>query len=116
MFHRTPNHKRKHLISPPGKFVRRKGNNGARGADVARVSKDICAELGKPKVHLMRRAVDTIGHAVCRAVCDDVAKVGAAGAEGAEGAEVPHSTLALQQCFFLQLEKDICLLACTLLH
>ena len=52
--------KRKHLISPPGKFARRKGSNGA-GVNAARAARDLCGDLGEPKESLMRRAIECIG-------------------------------------------------------
>ena len=49
--------KRKHIISPPMKVHRRKGNSGAPGVNVARAARDLCGDLGEPKESLMRRAV-----------------------------------------------------------
>ena len=73
--------KRKHIISPPMKVHRRKGNSGAPGVNVARAARDLCGDLGEPKESLMRRAVDVIGVVEANALAIEVGAIEGAGGQ-----------------------------------
>ena len=73
--------KRKHVISPPMKVHRRKGNSGAPGVNVARAARDLCGDLGEPKESLMRRAVDVIGVVEANALAIEVGAIEGAGGQ-----------------------------------
>uniref|UniRef100_A0A7S0XG11 Phosphorylated adapter RNA export protein n=1 Tax=Mantoniella antarctica TaxID=81844 RepID=A0A7S0XG11_9CHLO len=66
--------KRKHVLSPPGKFVRRKGHTGA-SINVARAARDLCGDLGEPKESLMRRAIETVGIVVANELAIEVGRI-----------------------------------------
>ena len=73
--------KRKHVISPPMKVHRRKGNSGAPGVNVARAARDLCGDLGEPKESLMRRAVDVIGVVAANDLAIEVGAIEGAGGQ-----------------------------------
>jgi len=73
--------KRKHIISPPMKVHRRKGDSGAPGVNVARAARDLCGDLGEPKESLMRRAVDVIGVVAANAIAIEVGAIEGAGGQ-----------------------------------
>ena len=73
--------KRKHIISPPMKMHRRKGNSGAPGVNVARAARDLCGDLGEPKESLMRRAIDVIGVVDANSIAIEVGAIEGAGGQ-----------------------------------
>ena len=88
VMHKTPGkalvpgaQKRKHIISPPMKMHRRKGNSGAPGVNVARAARDLCGDLGEPKESLMRRAIDVIGVVDANSIAIEVGAIEGAGGQ-----------------------------------
>jgi hypothetical protein len=72
--------KRKHIISPPMKSRRRKGDDGS-GVDAARAARDLCGDLGEPKEALMRRAIETIGVVATNDLAIEVGRIEGAGGQ-----------------------------------
>ena len=72
--------KRKHIISPPMKSRRRKGDDGS-GVDAARAARDLCGDLGEPKEALMRRAIETIGVVAANDLAIEVGRIEGAGGQ-----------------------------------
>ena len=72
--------KRKHIISPPMKSRKHKGDDGS-GVDAARAARDLCGDLGEPKEALMRRAIETIGVVAANHLAIEVGRIEGAGGQ-----------------------------------